>query len=100
MFGNFIYFIIVLLIYSTYQPSEETNFSYTESVSLFIFLVALFAGFTRLLFSRIERRMSRISPTLLDPLFQSTLTRQSVLAIVLFALIVYGLNLPSFLVPI
>jgi hypothetical protein len=27
MFGNFIYFIVALLIYSTYQPSEQTNFA-------------------------------------------------------------------------
>jgi hypothetical protein len=25
MFGNFIYFIVALLIYSTYQPSEQAN---------------------------------------------------------------------------
>jgi Zn-dependent protease with chaperone function len=100
MFGNFIYFIVVLLIYSSYQPSEETNFSYPETLFLFTLLIALFAGVTRMLFARIERRMSQTSPAQLDPLFHAALTRQSVLAIVLFALNVYGLNLPSFFVRI
>jgi hypothetical protein len=36
MFGNFLYFIVVLLIYLTYQPSEETNFSGFETITLFI----------------------------------------------------------------
>jgi hypothetical protein len=27
MFGNFIYFIVALLVYATYQPSDQTNFS-------------------------------------------------------------------------
>ena len=42
MFGNFLYFIIVLLIYLTYQPSEETYFSGLESLTLFMGLIAAF----------------------------------------------------------
>jgi hypothetical protein len=42
MFGNFLYFIIVLLIYLTYQPSEETNFSGFETIALFIGLIGFF----------------------------------------------------------
>jgi hypothetical protein len=34
MFENFLYFIIVLLIYATYQPSGETYFSGLESLTL------------------------------------------------------------------
>jgi hypothetical protein len=53
MFGNFLYFIIVLLIYLTYQPSEETNFSGFEAFSLFIGLTVVFFYFTSFLFRRI-----------------------------------------------
>ena len=45
MFGNFIYFILVLLIYLTYQPSEETNFTASESLMLFLGLVFIFIFF-------------------------------------------------------
>ena len=48
MFGNFIYFILVLLIYSTYQPSEETNFDGPETALLLVSTAILFAVFARL----------------------------------------------------
>ena len=35
MFGNFIYFIVALLIYSTYQPSEQTNFAPLDTLIYF-----------------------------------------------------------------
>ena len=98
MFGNFIYYIIVLLIYSTYQTSEKTNFSAPETLFLFLTLVALFAGFTWLQFRRIERQILKQSSFRLDHKLRSTLTRQSIMAIVLFSIDIYGLNLSSFLV--
>ena len=53
MFGNFLYFIIVLLIYLTFQPSEETNFNGLEAFTLFIGLIVVFFSFTSFLFRRI-----------------------------------------------
>ena len=97
MFGNFIYFIIVLLIYSTYQPTEETNFAPFETLSLFICLIVVFAGFTRMLFRKIEKRLARESFSLLDDVFNAAITRQSIFAIMLFAIDIYGLNLSSYL---
>jgi Zn-dependent protease with chaperone function len=96
MFGNFIYFIIVLLIYSTYQPSEDTNFTALETLFLFILLTIIFAVITRLQFQRIEKQISKESFAKLDHKFHTALTRQSVMAIVLFSLDIYGLNLVSF----
>jgi hypothetical protein len=58
MFGNFLYFIIVLLIYLTYQPSEETNFSGFETITLFIGLTVFFFYFTAFLFRRLEKRIA------------------------------------------
>jgi Zn-dependent protease with chaperone function len=97
MFGNFIYFILVLLIYLTYQPSEETNFTASESFVLFLALVFVFAFFTRFQFQRIEKRIANGQYLKVDHRFNTTLLHQSVLAIFLFAINIYGLNLSSFL---
>ena len=97
MFGNFLYFIIALLITTTYQPGEETNFRPVESALLFFGLIVLFTGITRATFQRIERRLATESFVRLDHLFNSALTRQSVMAVVLFAVDIYGLNLSAFL---
>jgi Zn-dependent protease with chaperone function len=100
MFGNFLYFIIVLLIYLTYQPSEKTNFSGFESLTLFIGLIAVFFYFTLFLFRRIEKRIPTGDFARLDHQFHTILMRQSVIAILIFAIDIYGLNLSSFLVDI
>ncbi|MBL7179330.1 MAG: M48 family metalloprotease [Pseudomonadota bacterium] len=96
MFSNFIYFIIVLLIYSTYQPSENTNFTALETLFLFVSLIIVFAGVTWVQFHRIEKQIATESFAKLDHKFHAALTRQSVMAIVLFSLDIYGLNLVSF----
>jgi len=97
MFGNFIYFILVLLIYLTYQPAEETNFTAFESFALFCGLVFAFTFFTRFQFQRIERRLAKGQFLRIDHQFNNTLLHQSILAIFLFAVNIYGLNLSSFL---
>ena len=97
MFGNFIYFIVVLLIYLTYQPSGETNFgAFTAFVFFFSFII-FFAYFTWNQFHRIEKKMATQSFSRLDHQFNSILMRQSILAILLFAIDIYGLNISSFL---
>jgi len=96
VFSNFIYIIVVLLIYSTHQPSEETNFTALKTLFLFSSLIIIFAWITRVQFHRIEKQISKKSFAKLDHKFQATLTRQSVMAIVLFSLDIYGLNLVSF----
>ena len=100
MFGNFLYFIIVLLIYLTYQPSEETNFSGLETIIFFIGLIVFFFYLTAFLFRRIEKRIANGDFSQLDSLFHSILTRQSIMAIVVFAIDIYALNLSSFLIDI
>ena len=100
MFGNFIYFIVVLLIYLTYQPSEETNFSGLETFTLFIGFILLFFYFTAFLFRRLERRIAEGEFAHLDAQFHATLMRQSIMAILIFAIDIYGLSLPSFFIDI
>ena len=97
MFANFIYFIVALLIYSTYQPSEQTNFSPLDTSVFFISLILLFAVFSRRQFTRIAASIATRDPDELDRQFSSALTRQSVLAVALFAVDIYGLNVSAFL---
>jgi Zn-dependent protease with chaperone function len=97
MFGNFIYFILVLLIYLTYQPTDETYFTALDSFTFFFGLTFIFAFFTRFQFQRIERRISKGEFLRIDHQFSATLLRQSIMAVVLFAIDIYVLNLSSFL---
>ncbi len=98
MFGNFIYFILVLLIYLTYQPSDETFFTAFDSFTLFFCLIFLFSFLTRFQFQRIERRIAKGQYLRVDHQFNTAVLHQSIMAILLFAIDIYGLNLPSFLV--
>jgi Zn-dependent protease with chaperone function len=97
MFRNFIYFIIVLLIYTTYQPSGDPNFPPLETVFLFLCSSILFAAVTWAQFRWLEIQASRTGLFRLDHKFNLIMTRQSILAIALFAFNVYGLNLSSIL---
>lgn len=97
MFANFIYFIIVLLIYATYQTPAEANFTPLDTFIFFIGLIVLFGYFNWLQFRALQRMISRDSFTRLDHRYNTLLTRQAVMAIALFALDLYALNLPSYL---
>ncbi|WP_372678555.1 M48 family metalloprotease [Desulfosarcina sp.] len=96
MFGNFIFFIVALLVYTTYQPSEQTNFAPLDTLIYFFSLILIFFIFSRRQFTRIAHRSATHRHDVLDQQFSSALTRQSVLAIALFAVDIYGLNLSSF----
>ena len=100
MFSNLIYLIIVLLIYTTYQPSEETNFTLPASLVLFFGLIVIFAYYTWVRFQRLEKQIEREEFYHLDHKFDSISGRQAVMAIMIFAINIYGLNLSSFLVNI
>jgi Zn-dependent protease with chaperone function len=97
MFGNFIYFIVALLIYATFQPSQETAFSPMETLLLVVLTTGLFTLFTRHQFKKLERHLIQESYAELDHRFSTLVTRHSILAIGLFAVDIYGFNLPSFL---
>ncbi len=96
MFGNFLYFIVVLLIYSTFQPGEGTNFPPLETAALFMALIGLFAWITWWQFRAIGTRTEPERFLKEDARFNRTLTRQCVMAVGLFAVDIYGLNLASF----
>ena len=96
MFVNFIYFIIVLLIYATYLPPEEPNLAPLETSILFLGLIIVFAYFTRMQFHRLEKRIPKDNILRVDHKINAIITQQSVMAIVLFAVDIYGLSLTCF----
>lgn len=97
MFANFIYFIVVLLIYTTYQPPEKINFGPFETLFLFLCLIFIFASFTRLQFHKLEKQIYRKNFSALVYKFDTIIARHCVTAILLFIINIYFLNLPSFL---
>ncbi len=97
MFGNFLYFIVVLLIFATYQPADGTNFSAGETAALFFSLIFFYIATARFLFSRMEKRIGLESTRGLDRSFTSTQQRLQVMAVGVFAVDIYALNLPDFL---
>jgi len=96
MYGNFIYFILVLLIYLTYQPPEDPTFGGIEGLLLFGGLALAFAGLTRAMFRRIVRLAGQADFAWLDQRFHATQLRSSILAVAIFALDIYALNLPAY----
>jgi Zn-dependent protease with chaperone function len=100
MFGNFLYFIIVLLIYLIYPTSEEPNFSGAEALIYFIGLIVIFFLLTRFQFKRLEKQVRITSFSTNDHRFNAILVRQSIMAILIFAIDLYGLNLPSYFIKI
>ena len=96
MFGNFIYFIVVLLIYLIYQPPEDIALNGFEVFALFCGFIIVFALFTRLQFLQLSRRIADSGFKSLDNQYHAIVIRQSVLAILLFTIDVWGLNLPAY----
>jgi len=96
MFANFFYFIIALLVYSTYQPSDTPNFTALQSLFLFLLLMGIYALYTWRQFQVLNRKMTPYADAESDSRFTSLLTRQSILALFIFAANIYGLNLSSF----
>ncbi|MDA8403648.1 MAG: M48 family metallopeptidase, partial [Desulfobacteraceae bacterium] len=96
MFGNFLYYIVALLIYSTYQPPAKPEFSGIQSALLLVILSTLFFVITWWRFKRFEHRIALYAPSRQDDLFQSIATRQSMLAIIIYAIDIHLLQISIF----
>lgn len=96
MFGNFIYFILVLLIYTTYYPPEEPYFGPFETLIAFLALLALFVAATRAAFRTLSRKIDLLGSSGLHGRFDQLFNRQAIMAIVLFSINIYVLNLKHF----
>jgi Zn-dependent protease with chaperone function len=97
MFSYFIYYIVALLIYATYQPVEPPAVAPFTVILIFFILTAAFVLLTRMVFSRVESQVGRVSLHTLDHRFQNALTQQSVIAVAVYAIVIYELHLGYFL---
>jgi Zn-dependent protease with chaperone function len=95
MFANFIYLIIAILVYAIYQPTENPGLSAAEAITLATALVIGFGVATRWFFRRLSTMLDRMDTFSADHRYSRLVTRQSIVAIILFAIIVHGLGLPS-----
>ena len=100
MYANFIYFILVLLIYSTYYPPETPYLRGFETLVFFAFGIGFLSITTRAASAALYRRIVRGGTLGLHGEFDRLFHRQAVFAIIIFALDVYVLNLKLFLMKI
>ena len=92
MFANFIYLIIAILVYAIYQPTENPGLSAAEAITLTAALVVGFGVATRWFFRRLSTMLDRMDTLSADHRYTRLVTRQSIAAIALFAVIVHGLD--------
>ncbi len=93
MFGYAIYYIIALLIYSTYPPAPDVTANLSQSGGLWVFFFLCFILITRQAFQKIEAQIPLWTFRRIDHEFHALLTRQSIIAIMLFAVDIYVLNI-------
>jgi Zn-dependent protease with chaperone function len=93
MFGNFLYFIVALLIYTTYQPASGPELDPVYTFIVFASLLILFAGWTHLSFKAISARIPHTDFSHLEYRFNTAVHRYSVLAIFIYAVDIYLLNI-------
>jgi hypothetical protein len=97
MFAHFIYFIIALISLTLYQPSEAPSLPPLESLLGLVCLSALFILFVRNRFERLARQIGREDRRRLDQRFGLLVTRNLIIALVLFTMDIWVLELPSHL---
>ncbi|MGD8758135.1 MAG: M48 family metallopeptidase, partial [Deltaproteobacteria bacterium] len=100
MYGHFIYFILVILIYTTYYPPESPYLSPFETLITFSMLLALFVATTRHAFGALTKSIDVSGPRGLHGQFDRLFHRQAIMAVVIFSIDVYILNLKPLLVTI
>ena len=97
MFTNFIYFLVALVIYTTAGLFEDTA-DFQGGVILSSLMVNIvFVLICRYTFGYLERKKERFNFEVLDQMVNRHISRLSVLALVVFALNIYGLRLHLYL---
>ncbi len=97
MFAHFIYFIIALITLTLYQPSQTPSLSVYQSLMGLLGVSALFILYTRNRFANLAGCIGLEDRTRLDQRFGLLLTRHLIAALVLFAVDIWILELPSHL---
>ncbi|MBL0715678.1 MAG: M48 family metalloprotease [Desulfosarcina sp.] len=93
MYANFIYFILAILIYATYPPTQEPGLPWWGAALAAAGLILGFALFARWSYGRINE-LADLSAA--DHRFSAVSTRQAIIAIILFAFLIHGLGLPAY----
>lgn len=100
MYGNFIYFILVLLIYTTYYPPEQPYLGPFETWVVFFFLLATFVLTTKVTFRTLSKKIYPRGTSGLHGQFDRLFNRLAIMAIMMFSVNVYVLNLKLFVMAI
>ncbi len=100
MYGNFIYFILVLLIYTTYYPPESPYLGPSETLGIFLLCVGILAITTRAAFNSLSKKIEARGVFGFHGEFDRVFNRQAILAIIIFAINIYVLNLKFYLTTI
>lgn len=100
MYGNFIYFILVLLIYTTYYPPETPYLGCFETLGIFFLCIGVLAMSTRAAFGALSKRIALRGALGLHGEFDRLFNRQAMLAIIIFSINIYVLNLKFFVMNI
>ena len=97
MFGNFIFFIIALLVYATYQPGEAPRFGPAATLLSFFLLFFIYTIICRRYYDKITARYrAGEAASQLTHRFDAGQKRFTIYALVVFTIDIYGLNLPDY----
>ncbi len=96
MFANFLYFIVALLVLTLYEPTESPPLALWEALSWFVSLAFLFAAYTHRQFRSLRLQAAYLNKGLADHRFGVLLTRHSILALIIFSIDIWALELPSY----
>ncbi|SPD72951.1 Tetratricopeptide repeat protein [uncultured Desulfobacterium sp.] len=97
MFNNIIYFLIVILIFSINQPDKTSKDSLAFFITMSLLLWGSFVLYCRMGFAAIVRGFSSVNTGNISAQYHLLISRLSILAIAMFALDVYLLNLKYWL---
>lgn len=97
MFDHFLYFIVVLLIYSTYQPPDVPRLSPETAIFGSIISAFFFWKIVLRLMNRVLHEMPAGSLSQRDRRLDAASRQLSILAIILFVINLYGFELPVYL---
>ncbi|MEE9516467.1 MAG: M48 family metalloprotease [Candidatus Adiutricales bacterium] len=90
MFNNLIYFIVVLLVYTTYQPADEPVLPIWAGILFGLLACLTYYSLAQYFFNRLKRLLaSEGQERLVSTFYQRLMMRMSILAIVFFIIHIY-----------
>ncbi|MCK5163203.1 MAG: M48 family metalloprotease [Desulfobacula sp.] len=93
MFSNFLYFLVALVIYTTSELFEAANIFDSRVVTYSLMITILFVFICSMAFKRLKKKASQNPYENIDHLINNYISRLSILALVIFAVNIYGFKL-------